>query len=112
MPLKRAIGKGGALRNSHIAFVKAYSTHAALYVQKCEDGCAAARPASRAGLETGDLIVQAAGRAVSHTDDLFEALEAAGDGVIQLRILRGAEERTVEVQLGTAAGDASDVRQA
>jgi serine protease Do len=69
-------------------------------------------PASRAGLETGDLIVQAASRAVRHTDDLFEALETAADGVIQLKILRGADERTVDVQLGAATGDAPDVQQA
>ena len=69
-------------------------------------------PASRAGLETGDLIVQAAGRAVRQTDDLFEALEAAADGVISLKILRGADERTVDVQLGAATGDPSDVQQA
>src|SRR5215211_989287 len=69
-------------------------------------------PASRAGLESGDLIVQAAGRPVRHTDDLFEALEAAADGVISLKILRGADERTVDVQLGAATGDPSDVQQA
>jgi serine protease Do len=56
-------------------------------------------PASRAGLATGDLIVQAAGRPVSGVDDLFEAIEAA-DGVIQLIIWRGTDERAVDVQLG------------
>src|SRR5215216_7470086 len=65
-------------------------------------------PASRAGLETGDLIVQAAGRPVGHTDDLFRALDAAADGAIQLVILRGADERTVDVQLGPAGGDARE----
>jgi S1-C subfamily serine protease len=65
-------------------------------------------PASRAGLETGDLIVQAAGRPVGHTDDLFRALDAAADGAIQLVILRGADERTVDVQLGGAGGDARE----
>jgi len=65
-------------------------------------------PASRAGLETGDLIVQAAGRPVGHTDDLFRALDAAADGAIQLVILRGAEERTVDVQLGGAGGEARE----
>jgi serine protease Do len=56
-------------------------------------------PAARAGLAKGDLIVLAAGRPVGGIDDLFEAL-AAADGVIQLVILRGAEERAVDVQLG------------
>ena len=57
-------------------------------------------PASRAGLATGDLITQVAGQPVLGADDLFQALEAAADGVIELVILRGADERTVEVQLG------------
>jgi S1-C subfamily serine protease len=56
-------------------------------------------PASRAGLATGDLIVQAAGRPVRGVDDLFEAIEAA-DGVVQLLIWRGTDERAVDVQLG------------
>jgi hypothetical protein len=35
-------------------------------------------------------------------DDLFQALEAAADGVIEVVVLRGAEERAIEVQLGAA----------
>jgi serine protease Do len=66
-------------------------------------------PASRSGLETGDLVVQAAGRPVRSPDDLFDALESAAEGVIQLVILRGAEERTVEVRLGATGGDAREV---
>ena len=65
--------------------------------------------ASRAGLATGDLITQAAGQTVRGMDDLFRALEAAAGGVLELVILRGAEERTVAVQLRGAADDASDV---
>lgn len=57
-------------------------------------------PASRTGLAVGDLIIRAAGQPVGGTDDLFQALETAADGVIELVILRGADERTVEVQLG------------
>ena len=57
-------------------------------------------PASRAGLAEGDLIVQAAGRPVRGMDDLFEAL-ATADGVIQLVIWRGTDERAVDVQLGS-----------
>jgi serine protease Do len=65
-------------------------------------------PASRAGLATGDLIVQAAGQPVRSIDDLSKALENAADDVIELVILRGAEERVVEVQLGGAAGEATN----
>jgi len=57
-------------------------------------------PAARAGLGSGDLIMQAASRPVRSTDDLFAALDAADGGAIQLVILRGTEERTVDVQLG------------
>jgi serine protease Do len=57
-------------------------------------------PAARAGLVSGDLIMQAAGRPVRSTDDLFAALDAADGGVIQLVVLRGTDERTVDVQLG------------
>ena len=64
-------------------------------------------PASRAGLALGDLIVRAAGEPVRSIDDLFKALEAADTG-IELVILRGAEERVVAVQLGKAAGGATD----
>ena len=57
-------------------------------------------PAARAGLAKGDLIVLAAGGPVGGIDDLFDALGTAADGVIQLVILRGTEERAVDVQLG------------
>ena len=60
-------------------------------------------PASRAGLAAGDLIIQAASEPVRGMDDLFQALETSAGGVIELVILRGAEERTVEVQLGAAS---------
>jgi hypothetical protein len=48
--------------------------------------------------------VRAAGEPVRSIDDLFKALEAAADNVIELVILRGAEERAVEVQLGAGGG--------
>ncbi len=61
-------------------------------------------PASRAGLAQGDLIVLAGGKPVRGVDDLFEALGTAG-GTIQLIILRGADERAVDVRLGGSPGD-------
>jgi serine protease Do len=59
-------------------------------------------PAARAGIQEGDLIVGAAGRDVSDADTLFEALASAGD-TFEVRILRGTEERTVQVGGMTAA---------
>jgi S1-C subfamily serine protease len=57
-------------------------------------------PAARAGLAQGDLIVAAAGQPVHRPDDLFDALQAAGSGTIELTLLRGTDERTLQVTLG------------
>ena len=58
-------------------------------------------PAARAGLAQGDLITAAGpGQPLRTADDLFDALQAAGSGTIELKIVRGADERTVQVALG------------
>jgi serine protease Do len=57
-------------------------------------------PAARAGLAQGDLIVAAGTGPVRTVDDLFEALEAARGGTLELQILRGADERTIQVTFG------------
>jgi len=55
-------------------------------------------PADRAGLERGDLIVAAGSRDIDRVDALYEALDQArGESTLQLKIVRGTEERTVEV---------------
>ena len=54
-------------------------------------------PAARAGLSSGDLIVAAAGQPVGGVDDLFDALQGAQGGTLELRVVRGTEERTVQV---------------
>jgi serine protease Do len=56
-------------------------------------------PAARAGLAPGDLIVAAAGQPVRTVDDLSGALQAADD-TIELNILRGTDERSIQVALG------------
>lgn len=66
-------------------------------VRGVEDGS----PADAAGIEAGDLIVEAAGKAVADGDDLFAAL-ATVSGAYEVKLVRGAEERTVTV--GAAAG--------
>lgn len=58
-------------------------------------------PAARAGVARGDLLVAAAGRALTAVDDLFDALEAAEDA-LTLTVVRGSEEREVPVDLGDA----------
>jgi serine protease Do len=57
-------------------------------------------PAARAGLASGDLIVAAGGHPVPAIDDLFDALLAASGGTIELKVLRGTDERTIQVTLG------------
>jgi serine protease Do len=61
-------------------------------------------PAARAGLARGDLIVAAAGQPVRAVDDLFGALRAAAPGgTVELTLLRGTDQRTVQVTFGEAA---------
>ena len=56
-------------------------------------------PAARAGLAPGDLIVAAADQPVRTVDDLSGALQTAGD-TIELNVLRGTDERSIQVALG------------
>lgn len=52
--------------------------------------------AARAGLERGDLIVEAGAKPIDRTDVLYEALDGAREaGRLELTIVRGTEERTV-----------------
>ena len=57
-------------------------------------------PAARAGLAQGDLIVAAGTGPVRTVDDLFDALQAARGGALEVQILRGADERTIQVTFG------------
>jgi serine protease Do len=63
-----------------------------LLVRWVEDGS----PAGRAGIEKGDLIVAAGGEPVARVDDLEPRLTGAS---LTLTVVRGAEERDVEVAL-------------
>jgi serine protease Do len=56
-------------------------------------------PAARAGLAPGDLIVAAAGQPVRTVDDLSGALQTAGE-TIELNVLHGTDERSIQVALG------------
>jgi serine protease Do len=66
-------------------------------------GVADDSPAARAGLAAGDLITGAAGRPVTSIDDLFSALPAAPGGTVELNVVRGTEERTVQVTFEAVA---------
>jgi serine protease Do len=65
-------------------------------------------PAARAGIEPGDLIVEADGREARSADDLYEALASAGvGGSLILKVVRGSEERSVSVSLAAAGPSAA-----
>jgi serine protease Do len=78
------------------------SDRAGLLVRAVEDGS----PAARAGIREGDLLVEAAGRSLEDPDTLPAILAEAGLP-IELKIVRGDEERTVSVGGATdASGEA------
>ena len=56
-------------------------------------------PAGRAGLGRGDLVTAAGGSAVVSVGDLERAVRAAGGRTLTLSVLRGSQEREVEVSL-------------
>jgi S1-C subfamily serine protease len=55
-------------------------------------------PAAAAGIEAGDLIVGVGDRDAASVDDLHAAVEGA-EGRLELRLVRGVEERAVSVSL-------------
>ena len=58
-------------------------------------------PAHAAGIQEGDLIVAVGGAAVASVDDLYDALDAAGDS-LTLELLRGADPLSVTVTFPAA----------
>jgi serine protease Do len=69
-------------------------------VREVEDG----GPAASAGIAEGDLIVEAAGKAIREPDDVYDALGAVGSSdSLTVKLVRGAEQRTVEVRFGGSA---------
>ena len=68
---------------------------AGLLVRAVEDDS----PAAGAGIEPGDLIAAADGAELESVDTLYELLDAvAGGGSLELTIVRGTEERSVQVE--------------
>lgn len=62
--------------------------------------------ADRAGLQEGDLVVQAGGEDVTTVDDLHDALDAvAPGGTLALTVVRGADELAIEVSFDAADDD-------
>ncbi len=63
-------------------------------------------PAARAGLASGDLIVAAAGQPTRTPDDLFDALTAIHGGTLELKVVRGTDERVLQVTFTDPGQDA------
>jgi serine protease Do len=63
-------------------------------------GVAEDSPAARAGLAPGDLIVAAAGQPVRSVDDLSGALRTVSADTIELKVVRGTDERSIQVSFG------------
>ncbi len=60
-------------------------------------------PAAAAGVQSGDLIVAVGDRPLGRLDDLFAALDAhAGDAPLPLTVVRGVEERRLDVPVAGA----------
>jgi serine protease Do len=63
-------------------------------------------PAAVAGIREGDMLFEAAGRPLTDPDDLYDALGALRAGAtLQLRVVRGAEELSVEARFDGGASE-------
>ncbi len=65
-------------------------------------------PAARAGINEGDLLVEAGGRPITEPDDVYDALGSVSAGsTLELRLVRGADEVTVQASFAEAAESSS-----
>jgi S1-C subfamily serine protease len=73
-----------------------------LLVRSVVDGS----PARTAGLDVGDLLVRAGDRELRHPDDLADVLDSvSAGGTVTVAVVRGTEERTVEVHFPEPQSD-------
>lgn len=88
----------GGIRRGYLG-VGTYPVANGALVANVEDG----GPAATAGVLVGDIIVEAAGTAVSGPDSLRSALGDRPGETIQLALLRGGTRKQLEVTLGSKA---------
>jgi serine protease DegQ len=75
---------------------------AGLLVRAVEDGS----PAAGAGIEPGDLLAAAAGRELADVDVLYSVLDELTGGALELTVVRGTEERPVQVEFDSTGAPA------
>jgi serine protease Do len=64
-------------------------------------------PAAKAGVRDGDVVTAIDGKKVGAVQPMVEAIQKAGAGTtVTLRLLRGAEQKDVKVELGERPGAA------
>jgi serine protease Do len=63
-----------------------------------------ASAAERAGIAEGDLLIEAGGREIREPDDVYDALGSVSGNSIKLTIVRGTEERTIDVSFSEDNG--------
>ena len=92
-PSRRRLGVGLVPSRvaSHLRRAVGLPDRDGLLVREVEDDS----PAAIGGIAEGDLLVAVGGAAISSADDLYDAL--AGEGPLEITLVRGAEERTVTV---------------
>ena len=98
-------GSGRAPRRLGIALVGARQTgrmRAAVGLDPVDGllvrGVAEGSAAERAGVARGDVVVGAGGTVVTGLDDLHAAVDAAGQGPLDLDLLRGSARVTLRVE--------------
>jgi serine protease Do len=93
-PKRRRLGVG--LAPSHVArrlrAAVGLPERDGLLVREVEEDS----PAAKAGIAEGDLLVAVGGKDITSADDLFDAL--AGEGALEITLVRGTDERTVTVE--------------
>ena len=58
--------------------------------------------AATAGLKAGDIVASINGRSITTAEQLTDAITASAGGQVSLEIVRGSEQLTVQVNLGSA----------
>jgi putative serine protease PepD len=88
---------GGQVEHAYLG-VRLQETDSGVRLSEVLDG----EPGQKAGLQAGDLVLEADGRKVESAGDIQRAVDAHKPGdKLQLKINRGGDERTVTVTLGS-----------